>query len=267
LNQAFTNANTDPETKAIALRAGNKPGDPFCLGMDLAQLNDSLGHGAASAKTKPGNDPATGHSGETAESRLEARRAAVLAYGALLETIAQGPKPVIALVGGPVKAGGVGLVAACDIVIASESANFELSEVLFGLIPANVIPWLIGRRMSLQRCRYLILTAACLDAATAREYGLVDLVCTDEAADGCLKTLLKTLMRAEPGALAATKNFLELAAGLGADELRPRAVDALLDLMVRPETSAAISAFAEGSTPPWFKKFKPQGPLFWRKND
>jgi enoyl-CoA hydratase/carnithine racemase len=246
LRQGLERAAGDPAVKAVALRSGGQPGEPFCLGMDLGRLGGSLKAGAA--------------------EEAAARRAAVEAYGALLERIASLPKPVLAFVGGPVKAGGVGLVAACDVVIASASASFELSEVLFGLIPANVIPWLIGRRLGLQKARYLILGAVCLTAEQARECGLADQACADEAAEACVKTYLKTLMRAEPGALAATKAFLEQVADLPAAESRPLAVDTLLALMERPETGLAISSLAEGSSPPWFHKFKPGCSLFWRKD-
>jgi enoyl-CoA hydratase/carnithine racemase len=252
LRQAFEQAVGDPSVKVIALRGGGKPGEPFCLGMDLGQLGGSLTAGSSGTA-----DPA-------AEAGL--RRATVEAYGALLERMANCPKPVLAFVGGPAKAGGVGLVAACDVVFASASASFELSEVLFGLIPANVIPWLIGRRMSLQKARYLILGAVCLDATQAMACGLVDQICADETADSTVKSFLKTLMRAEPGALAETKAFLESLGGLSADRVRPHAVDTLLRLMERPETATAIKAFAEGSSPPWFQKFKPAGSLFWRKD-
>ena len=113
---ALDQALADATVRAIVLRAAGPAGSAFCLGMDLDKLSSSLGQ----------------------EGNLGARRQAVLDYGSLLERISSCGKPVIALVGGAVKAGGVGLVAACDIVLAASSASFELSEVLFGLIPANL---------------------------------------------------------------------------------------------------------------------------------
>src|SRR5690606_63869 len=122
---ALGRAEADAGVKAILLRSAE---DAFCLGMNLDVLQESL---AAQSGRSGGSD-------EGAE-----RASAVALYGQALEGIAFGSKPVICLVEGAVKAGGMGIVAAADIVIADTvRASFELSEVLFGLIPANVLPFL-----------------------------------------------------------------------------------------------------------------------------
>lgn len=241
LQNHLDTALADQSVRVIALRAAGPAGKAFCLGMDLDKLGESL----------------------NSSSEQDNRRAAVQAYGTLLECIGSCAKPVVALVGGPVKAGGIGLVAACDIVLASSSASFELSEVLFGLIPANVLPYLLSRRMGVQKARYLILSAKCLDGSEAQNCGLVDQCCSDESAESTVKNLLKTMMRGEPGALAVTKHFLCEAEGMERAELRHYAVDTLLELMENSAVKTALTAFANGETPPWFGRFKPQQAIFW----
>jgi hypothetical protein len=78
--------------------------------------------------------------------------------------------------------------------------------------------------------------------------------------------MLKTMMRAEPGALAEAKAFLGRAFGQSPAELKAEAIPTLLRLMDRPETKAAIAAFTEGGTPSWFLKYRPQTSPFWRKD-
>ncbi len=91
----------------------------------------------------------------------------------LWETLATGPYISIAHVRGKANAGGVGFAAACDIVIASETAQFSLSELLFGLFPACVLPFLI-RRTGFQRAHYLTLMTQPIPVQQAHAWGLVD---------------------------------------------------------------------------------------------
>lgn len=228
----------DSSVKAILLRSAE---EAFCLGMNLELLKESL--------KQPGQEEAT-------------RADSVAGYGRLLERIALGPKPVIALVEGAVKAGGMGLVAACDIVLAdSEGSSFELSEVLFGLIPANVLPFLMKQRISPQQARYLVLSAKRLDAGLAKDLGIVDEVYAPEYLERGLRDLVKNIMRAEPGALAASKSFIAANLDMPFKDFRRAAEAELLSLMKRPEVEAGLAAFAEGRSPDWFERFKPSRPL------
>ena len=114
LASAFDHTLHDPGVRAVLLRSN---GPAFCLGMDLARL--------------------AAH--DSARSRMDAERA-VDSFAGVLQTIYSAHLPVVCLVEGEVKAGGVGLACACDIVVATERTTFELGEVIFGLIPANVLP-------------------------------------------------------------------------------------------------------------------------------
>jgi enoyl-CoA hydratase/carnithine racemase len=245
LSSALEQGLSDESAKVILLRSGE---ESFCLGMDLDNLEESL----SSADRDPGD-------------LTRIREAAVAAYGDLLERITSCPKPVIALVEGDVKAGGVGLAAACDIVIASEAASWELSEVLFGLVPYNVLPFVFGLRMSPQRFRYLVLAAKKISAAQARDFGLADEVYAVDELERKAKTTIRTMMRAEPGALAEAKSFF--VSMLDADFSRRREAGgrALVERMNDPAVLAGLEAFSSGATPGWFGRFKPSESISGRR--
>ena len=233
LHEAFERAEAAESVRAIVLRSD---GSRFCLGMDFSFF---LG---------------TDSGGLTAEE-------AVKAYSGLLTRMRISSKPVIALVDGDVKAGGIGLIAAADIVIASERSQFQLSEVLLGLIPANVLPFLI-ERIGERRASWLTLTARTLCATGAREIGLVDEVFTVDALEKETRGFMRTLMRADPHALAATKNFISEIAGLQRDEATQAAARSLLELASRSEVRYAVAAFEDGGLPAWSLRFKPEHNLW-----
>ncbi len=233
LRTAMARASSDPGVRAVVLRA---PGGPFCLGMDLDLMQ--------AAHADPG---------------LAAKIIAL--YVDLLTGIQSSPKPVIALVQGAVTAGGIGLVGACDIVLAAESATFEFSEVILGLIPANVIPFLATVRLPLQTLKYLILTAKKLSAREALGLHLADEVFPEDRLASGVHAVLKGLFRASPRALAETKQFLGQLAGEQTERACVLAQAKLLELIRDPEVLQAIRAFRDGSTPAWFAKYRPEHPL------
>src|SRR6185436_11929072 len=103
-----------------------------------------------------------------------------MALGALMRTLAHFRKPTIARVHGAAYGGGVGLVACCDVAVASQSATFALSEARLGLIPAVISPYAIGARAA----RRYFVTAERFDAAEAWRLGLVhDIASTEDDLD------------------------------------------------------------------------------------
>lgn len=250
IDSALDVALGDPACRAILLRSSDTA---FCLGMNLDVLAASL-----TAEAGADREAAATAGNTSAGSRADA----VALYGKVLEKISFGPKPVLALVEGPVKAGGVGLVAACDVVVLeSEAASFELSEVLFGLLPANVLPFLMKTRISVSAARYLVLTARCIDAAEALRLGLADLAFPGAELEKGLRDIVRTLVRAEPGALAAGKRFIRDNMESNFETFREKARRELLDLMKKPPVLQGLEAFKQGETPPWFARFKPAGQL------
>ena len=193
----------------------------------------------------------------TKEAKDEFRKS-VSAYAALLLNIHQSPKTVVGLIEGPVKAGGVGLAAACDVVIAAEDADFELTELYLGLIPANVMPYLLSTRMSAKRAAYLALTAACINAQTAMHWGLVDEVHPADKMEKALKQLGRRLMRISPEASARQKSFMQKLSLAPAGQKGALAIEELLDIASAPKLLDAVAGFTEGELPPWFLNFRPE---------
>lgn len=225
----------DPSARAVLLRSS---GPAFCLGMDLARLASPA-------------SPASAAEAETAISR----------YSGALGSIFTAALPVVSFVRGEVKAGGVGLACACDIVVASEEASFELGEVIFGLIPANVLPYVLSLRMPPQKARYLVLSSRRISAAEALRLNLVDEVVSDGDAEHRLREIFKRLLCSSPRALAAAKELTAELIGKTPEQGGALARSRLLELMRDPSTVDGVRAFQEGEAPGWFARFRPQRSL------
>jgi polyketide biosynthesis enoyl-CoA hydratase PksH len=119
--------------------------------------------------------------------------------------LALGPFITIAHVQGKTNAGGVGFVAACDVVLCDEKAVFSLSELLFGLMPACVLPFLI-RRMGYSRSNYMTLMTQPISAKQALEWGLVD--ACEERSDNLLRKYLLRLRRLSKSGVSAYKRYV-----------------------------------------------------------
>lgn len=164
---------------------------------------------------------------------------------AVLTALTESPKPVIARIGGPARAGGIGLIAACDLTLAARSATFAFTEVRLGVVPAvisrPVLP-LLPRRAAQE----LFLTGEVFDAARAAEIGLLTRVVEDDDLDAEVARYAGLLALGAPGALAATK---ELLAAPPADYETLQRLSA--DRFAGPEGREGIAAFAEKRRPSW----------------
>jgi methylglutaconyl-CoA hydratase len=165
----------------------------------------------------------------------------------LLQLIWSSPKPVVAVVRGPARAGGVGLLAACDVVVAGASATFAFSEVRLGLVPA-VISAVVLPRMVPHVAHRLMLTGQVFDAEMAATGGLVDLVVPDRDVDGEVRAQLVHLTAGAPAALAETKRLLRA-------DAPPLRFDELLELSARffagEEGQEGIASFREKRPARW----------------
>jgi enoyl-CoA hydratase/carnithine racemase len=162
-----------------------------------------------------------------------------------------------------VKAGGVGIPCSCDVVLSSERTCFELGEVLFGLIPANLLPYLL-LRVSLQKARYLILTSRGIPAGEALRLNLVDELYAEDKLESGVREVIRRLMRSSPNAIARAKAFtaaLSGAEGKEIDRWKEIGEAEFMSLTGNPEVEAGIAAFGSGELPEWFGRFKPQEPL------
>ena len=214
LRAALGDALADDAVRVVVL---DHTGRVFCSGMDLA---------------------------EAAGGGVEDQ--GVREFPELLELIWSAAKPVVAVVRGPARAGGVGLAAACDLVVAGTSATFAFSEVRLGVVPA-VISAVVLPRMVPHIAHRLMLTGAVFDADTAVTGGLVDLAVPDADVDGELRAQLVHLTAGAPAALAETKRLLRAGTFLHFDEL--------LELSARffagEEGQEGIAAFREKRPARW----------------
>ena len=181
-------------------------------------------------------------------------------FADVLQQIYSVALPVVCVVDGEVKAGGVGLAVACDIIVATERASFELGEVIFGLIPANVLP-LLTLRVAPQKARALVLSSRRISAREALHLDLVDEVVPLRDAEGKVREILKRLLCSSPHALAAAKEFTAEVVLSTPREASARARQVLIELIHDPRTLDGVRAFQEGHTPSWFSRFRPSQPL------
>jgi polyketide biosynthesis enoyl-CoA hydratase PksH len=161
--------------------------------------------------------------------------------------LASGPFVSIARVRGKAHAGGVGFAAACDIVLADQSAEFSLPELLFGLVPACVLPFLI-RRIGHQRAHYMTLSTRPISVQQALEWGLVD-AWADDSEDLLRKHLLR-LRRLPKAGVGRYKAYMS---GLNPilTDTRSAAVDLNRALFSDPDILEAIRRFARAGLFPW----------------
>ena len=160
------------------------------------------------------------------------------------------PKPTIARVNGASIGGSNGLVAACDIAIASHRAEFSLSEVKIGLVPACIGPYLI-RRIGERACRYLFLTGERISADEARSLGLVNEVVTHSNLDRRIEEKIATLLTSGPHALSISKQLLTSLPLMPLEEAREYTARTIAELRCGEEAQEGMSAFLEKRKPGW----------------
>jgi methylglutaconyl-CoA hydratase len=224
LTMAFDEASQDADVRAIVLAAN---GPAFCAGADLNWMKKMAGYSPA-------------------ENEADALRLADM-----LRTIYFSPKPVVAKVQGDCYAGGMGLVAACDIVVAAEGVNFCLSEVKLGLIPATISPYVI-RAMGEQAARRWFLTAERFDAREAHRLGLAHEVVPAEALDATVAAIVKALAGNSPNAVREAKKLVRDIAGVPVDDaLLADTAGRIAAIRASGEGREGVASFLEKRKPAW----------------
>ena len=169
----------------------------------------------------------------------------------MLRVIYECPKPTIARVQGDVYAGGMGLVAACDMAVSVDTAGFCLSEVKLGLIPATISPYVI-RAMGARAAHRYFLTAERFDAAEALRIGFVHQVVAADGLDAAVDALLKHLTSASPNAVRACKQLVQDVAGRAIDApLIAATVEGIADIRASSEGREGVQAFLQKRKPGW----------------
>jgi methylglutaconyl-CoA hydratase len=169
---------------------------------------------------------------------------------AMLRAIYECPQPTIARVQGDVYAGGMGLVAACDMAVSVDTANYCLSEVKLGLIPATISPYVI-RAMGARAAHRYFLTAERFGAAEAHRIGLVHEVSAD-ALDTKVAELTQALVSASPNAVRACKKLVQDVAEREInDALVAQTVAGIADIRASSEGKEGVQSFLQKRKPNW----------------
>jgi methylglutaconyl-CoA hydratase len=160
------------------------------------------------------------------------------------------PKPIIAAVNGAAIGGGTGLVAVCDIAIASENAKFSLSEVKLGLVPACISPYVI-RKVGEGRCREFFLTGERVTAQRALELVLVNQVVPLTQLDIAVDENVKQLLASGPKAIAMCKELLKNVPGMSFEEAKIYTAEMIASMRIGDEGQEGMNAFLEKRKPKW----------------
>jgi methylglutaconyl-CoA hydratase len=224
LSAAFTALDTRDDVRAVVLAANGKA---FCAGADLNWMKKMAGY-------------------SDDENRADAMRLA-----SMLSAVYRCNKPVIARVNGDAYAGGMGLIAACDIVVAVDTAHFCLSEARLGLIPATIAPYVI-RALGEQASRRYFVTAEAFDCASALRLGLVSEMVSAEQLDAMVAQLAQTLCANGPQAVRACKRLVQDIAGRElSDALIADTAVRIAKTRAGAEGREGVASFLEKRPPGW----------------
>ncbi|MEV0232992.1 enoyl-CoA hydratase-related protein [Nonomuraea sp. NPDC050786] len=168
----------------------------------------------------------------------------------ILALIWESPKPVVCRLNGTARAGGLGLVAACDFAIAPLTASFAFSEVRLGVVPAMIsVPVL--RRVEPRAAAEYFLTGEVFDAARAAEIGLLSRAVPEEELDATVAHYAELLTKGGPEALAITKRLVREVPGMSFEEGLRRMTELSAERFTSEEGQEGIAAFREKRPPKW----------------
>ncbi len=224
LTQAFSELGRRDDVRAIVLAAN---GTAFCAGADLNWMR------------------------RMADYTRDQNLADAAKLAEMLRVIYACPKPTVARVQGDVYAGGMGLVAACDMAVSVDTAGFCLSEVKLGLIPATISPYVI-RAMGARAAHRYFLTAERFTAAEAHRIGFVHEVVTADRLDAKVAELTQALASASPNAVRAGKQLVRDVAGREIDAaLIAGTVEGIADIRASDEGREGVQSFLLKRKPSW----------------
>ena len=173
-----------------------------------------------------------------------------LAMSDLFKSINTFPCAVVGRVNGAAMGGGLGLVAACDIVIAVDSAKLAFSEARLGIAPAVISPFVL-RKIGETQARLLFLTGEFFSAAYAREIGLVHIVTSAEELDRAVEDKIGALLKSGPMAIRACKALVLNVGQMDGETARRYTAETLAHLRSSPEGQEGVQAFLEKRSPNW----------------
>ena len=174
----------------------------------------------------------------------------------LMSTLYHLEKPTVAIIQGASYGGAVGLIACCDIAIASDNARFCLSEVKLGLAPATIGPFVINA-IGARQCRKLFLSAEVFNAQSAKDYQLIHDVVPLDKLDEKVKSTLESILQTGPNASKAAKKLVKDLSLKVDDEQTSMTCQLIADLRVSDEGQEGLGAFFEKRPPNWLNNSQP----------
>jgi methylglutaconyl-CoA hydratase len=224
LTDTFRAFSTDESLRVVVLGGRGKS---FCAGADLTWMR------------------------AMADYDWEQNRADAQALADMLWTIWRCPVPVIGRIHGDCYAGGVGLAAACDIVVAADVAGFCLSEARLGLLPATIGPYVV-RALGEQASRRWFVTAERFIAVQAQALGFVHALCSLEEIDAKVAELVRAIVTNGPAAVRACKRLVQDVAHRQIDDaLRADTARRIADIRASAEGKEGVQAFLGKRNPAW----------------
>jgi methylglutaconyl-CoA hydratase len=224
ITQAFTELGQRDDVRCIVLAA---VGSAFCAGADLNWMR------------------------RMADYSREENLADAAKLAEMLRVIYECPKPTVARVQGDVYAGGMGLVACCDVAVSVELAGYCLSEVKLGLIPATISPYVI-RALGARASHRYFLTAERFSAQEALRLGFVHEVVSSDQLDAKVEEITQALVKNSPNAVKVCKKLVHDVAGAEIRQpLVAKTVEGIADIRSSAEGREGVSAFLSKRKPSW----------------
>jgi len=224
LTQAFGELSRDATLRAVVLGGHGKA---FCAGADLSWMRAMADY-------------------DWAQNRADAEKLAEMLW-----TIYSCPVPVIGRIQGDCYAGGVGLAAVCDVLVAADGMNFCLSEAKLGLLPATIAPYVV-KALGEQAARRYFTTAERFDAATAKHLGFVHEVAAPDALDAEVDEIVAAIVANGPEAVRACKQLVkDVAARPITPELRADTARRIADIRASDEGKEGVQSFLGKRKPGW----------------
>jgi methylglutaconyl-CoA hydratase len=224
LTEAFRTLGADAQLRAIVLGGHGKA---FCAGADLTWMR------------------------AMADYTWDQNRADAEQLAQMLWTVWSCPHPVVGRIHGDCYAGGVGLAAVCDVLVAADGMHFCLSEARLGLLPATIGPYVV-RALGEQASRRYVLTAERFSAAQALALGFVHEVVAADAIDAKVGEIVGALVANGPAAVKACKQLVKDVAGRPIDaELRAETARRIADIRASAEGREGVQAFLHKREPAW----------------
>lgn len=224
LTTAFRQLGSDPDLRAIVLGGHGKA---FCAGADLTWMR------------------------AMADYSWEQNHADAAKLAEMLWTVWSCPLPVVGRVHGDCYAGGVGLAAVCDVLVAAEGVQFCLSEARLGLLPGTIGPYVV-RALGEQASRRYFATAERFDAARAHALGFVHELASAETLDAKVDEIVATLVANGPAAVKACKQLVKDMVHRPIDAaLREDTARRIADIRASAEGKEGVQSFLDKRTPTW----------------